>query len=282
MADENEKISVCVFGVKMAEKKGWNGLDIKKIMNLQALQKIQDQFSDATGLAAISVDAEGNYITRGSNFTDFCMKYTRGTEEGMRRCVKCDNECKGTYFCHAGLMDFAADIIVNGEKVGAIIGGQVLPQPPDEESFRGIARELGIDEEVYIQALRKVPVRSEKMIRAAAEMLSDVVNQLVNLEYLKTSSQRKIEVFDQEVNSALEAVRKAKLHTKDLQRFASTENLLAINASIEAARAGKAGVGFAVVAREIGELSKNSTTIYNEIDELIKRIERSIQVMSEA
>lgn len=257
-------------------------MDIKKFMDLQALQKIQDQFSDATGLAAISVDAKGNYITRGSNFTDFCMKYTRGTEEGLRRCVKCDNECKGTYFCHAGLMDFAADIIVNGEKIGAIIGGQVLPQPPDEESFRGIARELGIDEEIYIQALRKVPVRSEKMIRAAAEMLSDVVNQLVNLEYLKTSSQRKIEVFDQEVNSALEAVKKAKLHTKDLQRFASTENLLAINASIEAARAGKAGVGFAVVAREIGELSKNSTTIYNEIDELIKSIERSIQVMSEA
>lgn len=282
MADENEKAPVCVFGVKMAKKKGWNGLDIKKFMDLQALQKIQDQFSDATGLAAISVDAKGNYITRGSNFTDFCMKYTRGTEEGLRRCVKCDNECKGTYFCHAGLMDFAADIIVNGEKIGAIIGGQVLPQPPDEESFRGIARELGIDEEIYIQALRKVPVRSEKMIRAAAEMLSDVVNQLVNLEYLKTSSQRKIEVFDQEVNSALEAVKKAKLHTKDLQRFASTENLLAINASIEAARAGKAGVGFAVVAREIGELSKNSTTIYNEIDELIKSIERSIQVMSEA
>lgn len=282
MADENEKAPVCVFGVKMAKKKGWNGLDIKKFMDLQALQKIQDQFSDATGLAAISVDAEGNYITRGSNFTDFCMKYTRGTEEGLRRCVKCDNECKGTYFCHAGLMDFAADIIVNGEKIGAIIGGQVLPQPPDEESFRGIARELGIDEEIYIQVLRKVPVRSEKMIRAAAEMLSDVVNQLVNLEYLKTSSQRKIEVFDQEVNSALEAVKKAKLHTKDLQRFASTENLLAINASIEAARAGKAGVGFAVVAREIGELSKNSTTIYNEIDELIKSIERSIQVMSEA
>ena len=59
------------------------------------LQEIQDLFSDATGLAAIAVDMEGNYITKGSNFTDFCMKYTRGSEEGRRRCVKCDNECTG-------------------------------------------------------------------------------------------------------------------------------------------------------------------------------------------
>ena len=101
-------------------------MKISDFMDMNELQKIQDQFSDATGLAAIAVDAEGNYITEGSNFNDFCMKYTRNSPEGNRRCVKCDNECTGTYYCHAGLMDFASDIVVNGEKVGAIIGGLTI------------------------------------------------------------------------------------------------------------------------------------------------------------
>ena len=120
-------------------------MKIKDFMDLDKLQSIQDQFSDATGLAVIIVDAEGNYVTRGSNFTDFCMKYTRGTEEGKRKCQQCDYESKGTYLCHAGLVDFSADIVVEGEKVGAVIGGQVLTREPDEEKFRQIAENLGID-----------------------------------------------------------------------------------------------------------------------------------------
>jgi len=160
-------------------------MELKDFMDLSKLQKIQDAFSDATGLAAIAVGKNGEYITEGSNFTDFCMKYTRNSVEGNRRCVKCDNECTGTYYCHAGLMDFAFDIMLNDEKVGAIIGGQVLPSEPDDEQFRQTARELGIDEDAYVAALHQVPISSEKRIRAAAELLGNIVNQLVNLEYFR-------------------------------------------------------------------------------------------------
>lgn len=255
-------------------------MDIKTFVDLRELQRIQDQFSDATGLAAIAVDAEGNYITEGSNFTDFCMKYTRGSTEGMARCVRCDNECTGTYFCHAGLMDFASDIMVEGEKVGAIIGGQVLPNEPDTEKFCAIAHELGIDETAYLAALKKVPIRSEKMIRAAADLLANVVNQWVNLCYFKKINEKKLKVFDEETSSARTAVREIKSRTKDLGRVASMENILSINASIEAGRAGQAGVGFAVVAREIGELSRSSSTVYNEIQDLVGQIGESIERMS--
>lgn len=54
-------------------------MELKDFMDLSKLQKIQDAFSDATGLAAIAVGKNGEYITEGSNFTDFCMKYTRAT-----------------------------------------------------------------------------------------------------------------------------------------------------------------------------------------------------------
>lgn len=256
-------------------------MELKDFIDFKMLQDIQDQFSDATGLAAIAVDANGNYITKGSNFTDFCMKYTRNSPEGMRRCVKCDNECTGTYFCHAGLMDFASDIIINGERVGAVIGGQVLPKEPDYDEFRKIANELGIDEEAYIVALKKVPIRSEKTIRRAAGMLGSLMNQLINLEYLKHLNSKKITVFDQEVNNALSAITQIKAKTKELQRVASMENILSINASIEAGRAGQAGVGFAVVAREIGEVSRQSAGVYEEIQELVTSAETSITAMKE-
>lgn len=254
-------------------------IDIKKVIDLRALQDIQNQFSDATGLAAIAVDSEGHYITEGSNFTEFCMKYTRGCEEGLRRCVKCDNECTGTYFCHAGLMDFSADICINGEKVGAIIGGQVLPKPPDIEDFVKIARELGINENEYIEALKKVPIRSEKMIRASSGLLSRVVNELVNLEYLKKLNKQKIDVFDTEVQQILNSIQEVTFRMNDLQRTASMENILSLNASIEAARAGNAGVGFAVVAKELGDLARNSASVYVEIQDLTKSIGKSVKNM---
>lgn len=255
-------------------------MDIKAFLDLDMLQKIQDLFSDATGLAAIAVDSQGNYITKGSNFTDFCMKYTRGVEEGQRRCVKCDNEGAGTYFCHAGLMDFASDIIVEGEKVGAIIGGQVLPGTPDLEHIRQIARELGINEDRYIEAVQAVPVRSEKMIRSAANLLSLFVNQLVNLEYLRKLNSKKIDVFDKEIEGSLEEIKKIQAMTRDLQQVATMERILALNASVEAAHAGKAGLGFSVVAEEIGNLSRRSSNVYQEIFDLVGSVQESITNMS--
>ncbi|MBP1578446.1 MAG: PocR ligand-binding domain-containing protein [Oscillospiraceae bacterium] len=252
-------------------------MNITELIDAKTLQRYQDLFSNATGLAAIAVDVNGNYATEGSNFTDFCMKYTRGCPEGARRCQKCDNEGKGTYFCHAGLMDFSTDIIVDGQKVGAIIGGQVLPVEPNHDKFRQIARELGINEDEYIEALKKVPVRSEKMIRSAAELLGSFINQLANLEYYKKLNAEKmseVEEYQKQMPKTLEAVRNIKSKMNELHRVATMENLLALNASIEASKAGQAGVGFAIVARQMGELSNSSSKTYDEIESLIDSISK--------
>lgn len=256
-------------------------INIKKFMDLSVLQEIQDQFSAATGLAAIAVDTEGNYLTKGSNFTDFCIKYTRGCEAGLQRCKKSDVEGSGSYFCHAGLMDFSEDIIINGEKAGAMVGGQVLPGEPDEEKFREIARELGIQEDTYLEALKKVPIRSESMIRASAHMLGTIVNQLVNLEYIKSLTEKRETILDSEIDKIKNSLHEVTEKTHDLQKVASMENILSINASIEAARAGEAGVGFAVVAREFGEISKDSGEVYQRIQELIQEISTSIKNLTE-
>jgi ligand-binding sensor protein len=179
-------------------------------MDMSQLQKIQDDFSEATGLAAIAVDADGNYITKGSNFTDFCMKYTRGCPEGARRCQKCDATGKGVYECHAGLMDFSIDIMLNGEKLGSMIGGQVLPEAPDEEKFAAIAEEFHIDSRTYVNAAKKVPVRPEKSIRAAAALLEQIVNSSVRQEYMNATEYKKIHVWEEEIANATETVAEIK------------------------------------------------------------------------
>ena len=255
---------------------------LKDFMDMEQLQKIQDMFSDATGLAAIAVNQDGEYITEGSNFTDFCMKYTRNSPEGNRRCVKCDNECKGVYYCHAGLMDFASDIIVDGEKLGSIIGGQVLPNEPDLEKFEKIAEELGINPKNYVDAVLKVPVRTEKSIKAAAQLLCDTVNEMANLAYIRFKNAKQIEFIDSDMSNLTSSVKSISDKTKELETIASRQNMLTLNASIEAARAGEVGVGFSVVAKQMGELSRHSSDIYKNIKEASTTIATSIDKINNA
>ncbi len=169
-----------------------NELKLTDLVDVETLQQIQDAFSDMTGLAALTADIDGVAVTEGSNFTDFCFKYTRRSALGKKRCEQCDINgarlciARGTgcsYQCHAGLVDFAAPIMVNGKLIGSFIGGQALVEPPDLDKFRKIAEEIGVNPDEFVEAVKKVNVVDQAQVDLAARSLSVIANALSAIAY---------------------------------------------------------------------------------------------------
>jgi ligand-binding sensor protein/uncharacterized protein YukE len=299
-----------------------NNTDIRlrDLIDLKFLQQFQDCFAQAVGVASISVDNDGP-VTEPSCFTEFCMDLTRKSDEGFKRCNACD--IKGgkdatrtgkpaIYYCHAGLMDFAAPIIVNGQQIGTILGGQVLPQPPDREKFRKIAREIGVNPDEYIRALEKIRIIPEESIRSAAQLLFVVANTVSQIGYQRMQNiehagnfedmaikmhdyvnglYQKIKVTHDEIEQLSSVTRELSVSSADTiqkvretdkilnitKRIADQTKLLGLNAAVEAARAGMEGRGFGVVAAEIRKLAEMSVDSAKKIESILEQIQEGIR-----
>lgn len=288
-------------------------IKLEDVFDMDFLQSFQDSFAKAAGMTAVTVDKDGKPVTRPTDWTDFCMKYTRGTAEGRRRCEQCDKNGGETaartgkpaiYECHAGLMDFGAPIVVDGQQIGSILGGQVLNAPPDEDKFRAYAKEIGTDPDKYVEAVRKIQIMPRDRLEHAAQTLflmasffskmghyryqlrkmAASINETAmqvsaTMEELAASANDVNEnqlALNKEIANVSEISGKINEFTNLIRDIAKQTRLLGLNASIEAARAGTAGAGFAVVSEEIGKLADSSRETVDKIQEFTNQIGESV------
>lgn len=163
-------------------------IKLSDLIDIKLLQQFQDVFSSLMNIASLIVDDDGP-VTETSNFTEFC-DCTRKKELGGKRCQNCDvlwgkiaaeKREPVIYNCHTGLKDFAVPIIVNGKHIASIYGGQILTEEPDEEKFRQVARDLDIDEDEYIEKLKKIKIVSPEYLEKGTQLLFFFANIISNI-----------------------------------------------------------------------------------------------------
>jgi ligand-binding sensor protein len=294
------------------ESNGKEKVQIDELLDLDFIQEFQDEFANSLGISSVTVDLDGNPITSPSGFTEFCDYIRSSSEEGLRRCKKCDREGGKkanesgepvVYECHAGLCDFAVPIVIEGDQIGSILGGQILPDDPNKDEFREIAQKLNLDPNILIGMLDDVYTLDREKIDSAAKMLYLVANTISEVWYQQFQLQKMASALSENLSAivtamddisetAMEINEKQTLLNEKIEnvnslsteieqfvnfieKIADKTNLLGLNASIESARAGKHGRGFNVVAEEIRNLSQDSKKGVQEIKELVPRIQKS-------
>ena len=189
-------------------------MDIRDFIDEKQLEQIMQDWSDSTGYAAIVIDNNGDTVIASSYDAE-------------------------------DLTDFNYDIIVNGESVGTVVGGETSS--------------------------------ATRSAKSAGKLLSNIINMLANANYRNTNDNDKIDELDSEIERAASLIREINEKSLQLDKIESKQNILSLNASIEAARAGEFGRGFAVVAAEVGKLAVNSGEINKSIKQSLKELTETIK-----
>ncbi len=174
-------------------------LSVEELFNLDELQRLQDEFSEATGVASVITRVDGTPITRPSHFTRLC-DLIRATPAGRERCFRSDaalgTDCPDgpcVQLClSGGLWDAGAGITVGGKHIANWLIGQVRTETQTEEGIRAYAREIGADEEAVAEAFREVPMLSKSKFMKIARMLHTLAGQHSRFAYQNMQQARSI------------------------------------------------------------------------------------------
>jgi len=177
-----------------------SSLGIEDLFKLEDIQAISDAFAEATGVASLITDLDGQPITKPSNFCRLCLELVRRTEQGRLNCMHSDAQLgemrpDGPVVqpcLSAGLWGGGTSICAGDRRIAKWLVGQVLDEFQDDEQLLRYADRIGVDVEEYRAALGEVTRMPLSRFRRVCDALGLIANQLSTLALRNVQQAREI------------------------------------------------------------------------------------------
>ena len=166
---------------------------ILSFIDFEKVDTLLEGFNKSTGFVTGILDLDGNILSK-SGWRQVCTEFHRTNSETSKRCTISDTILAGQmakgkkyhfYKCMNGLIDVAVPIVIKGEHIANLFSGQFFIEEPDEFFFKEQAKKFGLDEDSYLNALRKVPVMREEKVKDAMEFLLNMTQLISEITFQK-------------------------------------------------------------------------------------------------